>query len=199
MSLGPLARVAVVGTSCAGKSTLARALAAGINLPYFELDASYWGPNWTPVDARVFRRRVDELTSQPRWVCDGSYSMVRELIWTRADTVVWLNYSFPLVFARALRRTFKRCFTKTQLFTGNRESFRMSFLSRDSILLWVLRTHWARQREYPMTFAEPQHSHLQVVQLRTRLDSQRFLAEACRVTDGRSMPMGNRVDPLSVS
>jgi adenylate kinase family enzyme len=178
MALRRLTRVAVVGTSCAGKSTLTRALAAEIKVPYFELDASYWGPDWTPVDSRVFRRQVDELTSQPRWVCDGNYSMVRELIWTRADTIVWLNYSFPVVFARALRRTLKRCISKTPLFSGNHESFRMSFLSRDSILLWVLRTHWARQREYPTRFAEPQYSHLQVVQLRSQADARRFLAEA---------------------
>jgi hypothetical protein len=63
----------------------------------------------------------------------------------------------------------------------------MSFLSCDSILLWVLRTHWARQREYPMSFAEPQHSHLQVVQLRDREDARRFLAEANRVGTGGSL------------
>lgn len=188
MALGRLMRVAVVGTSCAGKSTLARALAAEIDVPHFELDASYWGPDWTPVDPEEFRRRVDDLTSQPCWVCDGNYSMVREFVWTRADTIVWLNYSFPLVFARALRRTIKRCISKTPLFSGNQESFRMSFLSRDSILLWVLRTHWVRRREYAMNFTEPQHSHLQVVQLRSRGDARRFLAEARRVSTGGTLP-----------
>jgi adenylate kinase family enzyme len=145
-------RVAVIGTSCSGKSTLAAALAAELDAPHIELDAHYWGPNWTPIDGAQFRQRIDEQTSQPRWVCDGNYSVIRDLVWRRADTIVWLNYSFPVVFGRALRRTISRCITRSTIFSGNRESFRMSFLSRDSILLWVVRTHHAHQREYPKRF-----------------------------------------------
>lgn len=185
-----LSRIAVVGTSCAGKSTLARALAAHLDAPHIELDAIYWGPNWTPIDATEFRSRVDDITSQPRWVCDGNYGTVRDLVWRRADTIVWLNYSFPLVLGRALRRTVKRCFSKASLFSGNRESFRMSFLSRDSILLWVLRTHWARQREYPEQFTEAQHSHLQVVELRTQAETRRFLVDARQAHAGIDLQYG---------
>jgi adenylate kinase family enzyme len=176
MAPSRMTRVAVVGTSCAGKSTLARALAAQLEVPYIELDAYYWGPNWTPIDAFEFRQRVEELTSQACWVCDGNYSMVRDLVWQRAETLVWLNYSFPLVFGRALRRTLKRCITKSPLFAGNRESFRLSFLSRESILLWVLRTHRAHQGEYPKQFAEARHAHLQIIELRSESDAKGLMA-----------------------
>jgi hypothetical protein len=127
------------------------------------------------MDGALFRQRIDEQTSQARWVCDGNYSLVRDLVWPRADTIVWLNYSFPLVFGRALRRTIARCITRSTIFSGNRESFRMSFLSRDSILLWVLRTHHAHRREYPKRFAEAEHSHLQIIELRRHSDAQRLL------------------------
>ena len=163
ITLNQLARVAVVGTSCAGKSTLARALADQLDSTHIELDANYWGPNWTPIDAEIFRRRIDELTSRPSWVCDGNYSMVRDLVWQRATAIVWLNYSLPMVFSRALQRTLKRCMRRSPLFAGNRETFRQSFLSRDSILLWVLQTHRSHQREYPKRFAEAAHAHLHVV------------------------------------
>jgi adenylate kinase family enzyme len=159
------ARVAVVGTSCSGKSTFAAKLAHRLDVPHIELDANYWGPNWTPIEAKQFRQRVDELTSQPGWVCDGNYSVVRDIVWQRATTVIWLNYSLPVVIGRAMRRTLKRCIYKVPLFAENRETFRLSFFSRDSILLWVLRTHRGHQREYPKRFAEPAHSHLQVVEL----------------------------------
>src|SRR5688572_31237686 len=115
-----LARVAIVGTSCAGKSTLAHSLATELDVPHIELDATYWGPNWTPVAAEQFRHRIDQLTAQPRWVCDGNYSVVRDLIWPRASAVVWLNYSFSLVFSRALRRTLTRCIRQAPLYSGNR-------------------------------------------------------------------------------
>jgi adenylate kinase family enzyme len=184
IALGQLMRVAVVGTSCSGKSTLARALAGQLEVPYSELDANYWGPHWTPIDAEEFRKRVDEITFQAGWVCDGNYSVVRDLVWRRADTIVWLNYSFPLVMGRALRRTLKRCITKSPLFAGNRESFRLSFMSRDSILLWVLRTHRVHQREYPKQFADARHSHLQVIELRSESDAKYLLATVQAAASG---------------
>ena len=39
-------RINVVGTSCSGKTTLARAIAGRLGLPYTELDALFWGPRW---------------------------------------------------------------------------------------------------------------------------------------------------------
>lgn len=175
-------RVAVVGTSCSGKSTFAAKLAHLLGIPHIELDANYWGPNWTPIDADQFRQRIDDLTSQPRWVCDGNYSVVRDIVWGRATSVVWLNYSLPVVFSRALRRTLKRCMYKVPLYAENRESFRQSFLSRDSILLWVLRTHRGHQREYPRRFAEGAYSHLQVVELWAESDAKRFLTTAHKMS-----------------
>ena len=174
-TLSQLARVAIVGTSCAGKSTLARALEDLLDTPRIELDANYWGANWTPIDGEIFRKQIEELTSRPRWICDGNYSIVRDLVWQRASAIVWLNYSLPVVFSRALRRTLKRCMCRSPLFAGNRETFRQSFLSRDSILLWVLRTHRRHQREYPKRFAEAVHTHLHVVELRSEADAKRFL------------------------
>jgi adenylate kinase family enzyme len=173
-----LARVAIVGTSCAGKSTLGHAFATRLNVPHIELDAQYWGPNWTPVPAEQFRKNVDALTSRSRWVCDGNYSVVRDIIWPCATMVVWLNYSFARVFGRGLRRTLQRCVSRSPMFGGNRETFRLSFLSRDSILLWLLKTHWRHQREYPRQFADPANGHLKIVELKNNSEADRFLDEA---------------------
>jgi adenylate kinase family enzyme len=173
-----LARVAVVGTSGAGKTTLARDLSVHLGAPHIELDEIYWGPNWTPNPLEQVRHDIDQRTSQPRWVCDGNYSVARDLIWPRATAVVWLNYSFPLVFTRALGRTFRRCISGTRLFGGNRETFRTSFFSRDSILLWQIRTHWRHRRDYPLQFAEEAHRHLRIVELRSEEAAKRFVSEA---------------------
>ena len=51
-------RINVVGTSCSGKTTLARDLARRLVLPHVEFDALFWGPNWTPVPTDVFRERL---------------------------------------------------------------------------------------------------------------------------------------------
>ena len=89
-------RIAVVGTSGSGKTTLAHRLAERLGIPHVELDALHWGPNWTPVAADLFRERVAQALSGEAWVVDGNYSRVRDIIWTRADTLVWLDYSWPV-------------------------------------------------------------------------------------------------------
>ncbi|MEO0407169.1 MAG: hypothetical protein AAF289_07460 [Cyanobacteria bacterium P01_A01_bin.135] len=64
-----------------------------------------------------------------------------------------------------MRRTLERSLTGEELWNGNRESLRLA-VSRDSILLWMLRTYWRRRREYPLLFERPEYGHLQVVRLR---------------------------------
>ncbi|MEO5698160.1 MAG: toxin [Burkholderiaceae bacterium] len=141
-------RILVIGSSCAGKSTFARALARASGLPWVELDQLFWGPNWTAKPLASFRALVGEVAAGERWVIDGNYSDVRDILWPRADLVVWLNYGFTLVLWRAVRRTVSRNITRGELWHGNRESFRRSFLSRESILVWVVKTFQKRRRQF---------------------------------------------------
>lgn len=161
-------RVAVVSSGPgAGKTTFARRLSRVIGAPHVEVDALFWGPNWTPVDRDLFRTRVAEAAARERWVLDGNYRAVRDLIWPRADTLVWLDYSLWRTFPRLLWRTLERWRDGAELWpgTGNRESFRLIFLSRDSILLWALRTYPGRRKRFESDLARPAHAHLRVARL----------------------------------
>jgi len=99
----------VVGTSCSGKTSLARAIASRLDLPHVELDALFWGPNWTPVPDDTFRARVADAVAGDQWVIDGGYSTIRSLIWERADTVVWLDYPMHLVLGRCVNQGRRIC------------------------------------------------------------------------------------------
>ena len=143
-----LARVAVVGTARAGKTTFARTLAGILGAPHIELDVIFWLPDWTPRDRDEFRALTEEAVSGDSWVVDGNYGVVRDIAWSRATAVIWLNYAFPLVFGRALRRTFQRVVSGEEAFSGCRASFRRSFLSRSSLLWWVITTYTRRRRQY---------------------------------------------------
>lgn len=65
-------RVIVVGTSGAGKRTLARQLAARYYLSHVELDRLFWKPDWQPRDYAEFCRLVQPALSGPRWIADGN-------------------------------------------------------------------------------------------------------------------------------
>jgi adenylate kinase family enzyme len=177
-----LKRVAVVGTSCSGKTTFAKDLAACLDAPHVELDAVFWGPDWRPAPDDEFRFAVSEALSGDRWVVDGNYSKVRDIIWPPATCVVWLNYPFRTVFRRALSRTTRRVFRREEIFSGNRETFRSAFLIRESILWWVITTHRKNKRRYGQLLDGSTFPHLRVVELRRSREAAEFLT-AVRATD----------------
>jgi len=164
MSIADHPRIVVVGTSCCGKTTLCRELAASLGRPHIELDQHYWGPSWTP--RPDFVHRVEQAIAAEEWIADGNYGKVRAAIWKRASAVVWLNYRFTLVLWRALWRTCFRISTQQELFGGNTETILQSFFHYDGIPWWVVRTFHRRQRELQLLFQEPGSANLELFELR---------------------------------
>jgi adenylate kinase family enzyme len=173
-------RVAIVGTTGSGKSTLASELAALLGAEHVELDALSHAPGWTQVPAEQMRAGLRELANTPRWVVDGNYvDKTRDILWPRADLIVWLDMPIALVLWRLVRRSVGRIVRRTELWHGNRETWRMLFGSR-SIVLWALRTHGRHRRELPPAFAEPAVRDVPVVRLRSRRAVAAWLAETGR-------------------
>ena len=183
-------RIVVVGTTCAGKTTLAQNLAQRLRLPHIELDALHWGPNWTPAPRETFRQAVAEALHGATWVTDGNYSKVQDIVWSRADTVIWLDYPFPVIFGRLIKRTFRRVVTRETLWNGNRESWRGVLLSRDSLLLWAVKTHNKRRRRFLRNFDDPAYAHLAVTRLRLPGKTRRWLDNL--VTSVHHKPPGHK-------
>ncbi len=168
-------RINVVGTSGSGKTTLAQRLSRQLGLPHVELDALYWGPNWTEPQPDVFRQQVSQALSVPRWVVDGNYSIVRDIIWGQADTIVWLDYPLSLVLWQITHRTVRRAARQEELWQGNREEWRRLF-SRESMIVWVLQTYRRRRRQYLALFANPAHAHLLKLRLRSPRHTEAWLS-----------------------
>jgi adenylate kinase family enzyme len=170
-------RVSVVGNSGSGKSTLARALAAGLGVPHVELDAIFHQPEWQPLPATDFRVRVDAATATGGWVVDGNYSAVRDLIWARADTVVWLDLPRRAVMRQVIWRTVRRAVLRAELWNGNRERWRNLF-ARDpdqSVVVWAWQRHSAYQTRYLAATTDPAWRHLTFVRIRSRADARQLL------------------------
>jgi adenylate kinase family enzyme len=169
-------RLAVVGTSCSGKTTLSSRIAHALQIPHVELDGLYWGPNWSAKPDQEFRQAVEAVVASEQWVIDGNYSKVRDIIWPRATHLVWLNYAFMEVFCRAISRTLKRIATKEKLFCDNRETLRLAVFDKDSIPWWVIRTHHRRQREYRKIIEDGLYPYLQILELRRSSDAEDLIS-----------------------
>ena len=102
-------RVAVVGNSGSGKTSLARRVASALACDHVELDGIHHQADWTPIDRDEMRAIVSARLASDGWVVDGNYgSFVQDLVFAHADTVVWLDLPRRVVMPRIVRRTLGR-------------------------------------------------------------------------------------------
>ena len=172
-------RVNVIGGSGSGKTTVGRELATRLGVPFVEIDQLHWDryPGWTLPPLDEFRLRVDEATRGDRWVIDGSYGKARDIVWSRADTVVWLDLPFGMMISRIVRRSLERMRSGERLWGIQKETFRATFFSRDSLLIFALRTQRRRARLYRDWLARPEYAHLGLVRLRSSSEIERWLSQ----------------------
>jgi dephospho-CoA kinase len=183
-------RVSVVGSTGTGKTTFARDLASVLDVPHIELDAIVWQPRWTLLPVDEFRARVAERVAAAGWVVDGNYggAGVRDIVWANADTIVWLDFSLPVIYRRLWARTIARIRDQRELWpgTGNRETIRGAFFSTESLFVWILRTYWRRRREYPALLDLPQYAHAERLRFRDPAEADRWLERQRAAAGGRS-------------
>ena len=167
-------RINIIGMTCAGKTTLARALAARTGVTHVELDALFWEPGWAPAPEAVFRARVAEALAADAWVADGGYQVARDIIWGRADTVVWLDYPLRVILPRFARRTVDRLRSGEEFWpgTGNRETLG-NVVRADGLLPFILRQHRGKRRRTRERLAA--RPDLYQVRLRTPREAARWL------------------------
>ncbi|MBX3283874.1 MAG: adenylate kinase [Actinobacteria bacterium] len=172
----------MVGISGAGKSTLARRLATRSDVPLLELDAVHHLPGWEPIGAEAFRAEVGRFVEQERWVVDGNYgAVVPDLVWGRADVVVWLDLPRRTVVRRVTWRSIGRVLRREELWNGNRETLR-SVLSPDpkrSVVRWAWVGHGPLRERYEAAMAEAgeRADGPRWVRLRSPADVDRYLAD----------------------
>lgn len=173
-------RVSVVGTSGSGKSTLARELAEILGVPHLELDAVHHQPGWAPLPTDEFRRIIAARAAAGGWVIDGNYGRVRDLVWARADTVVWLDLPKRTVMRQVVWRTLRRVALRRELWNGNRERWRnfLTWNPEQSVISWAWHKHAPDHAKYAAAAADPASAHLRFIRLASRRDIARFLDNA---------------------
>ena len=168
-------RVVVVGASGSGKSTLARELATRLAVPHIELDALHWGPDWTEVPKEIRRSRAEAVVAGDGWILCGNYSAVRDLVWPRADTLIWLDYPMGVVLGQVIRRSVRRCITKESLWSGNVETWRKTFFSDDSIIVWTWTSWRMQRRDFRKLFRSPAYRGMRKYRFRSPGQTRQWL------------------------
>ena len=172
-------RINIVGSSASGKTTFGRELAKALDIDFIEMDAIYWGKNWTEPTDEVFFQRLHNALQGDAWVLDGNYTRTLHIKWKNVDTVIWLDYGFIRTFMRSIRRALIRSITRKEIWpgTGNRESLYMSFLSKDSVVLWMLKQYGKTRVTYRQYMQSPEFEYVRFLRLSSPRDAESFINE----------------------
>ena len=184
----------VVGITGAGKTELGRQLASRLASEFVEVDALSIGPGWS--EPATFLSDVASFTSAPRWVADsyGAVPAARELMWSRATLIVWLDLRVPITTWRTLKRSLRRSWHREPLYGGNVETWR-SWLSGDHPLWWSVRAHANRRRIIKTLISHHRVAHVRLGSPRSTRDFLCYVSRlhhACRKSPSSS-PGSRRV------
>ena len=162
----------MIGNTGSGKTTVSRLVAQRLGVQHIELDQLFWKPGWVMPSAEEFRPIVEAALDPNGWVVDGNYrTRLGTMILDQADLVVWLDLPLRTKFRRIFRRTLRRIRSREVLWGSNVDTWRGAFLSRDSLFVWLLRTHFTTRRTLPELIARYPH-----VRLRSQREVARFIA-----------------------
>jgi len=163
-------RIVIWGATGAGKTTLARRLGKALDLEVVDLDEIRHANGWDSVGYDEFRTRLTAvLEAHPHgWVTVGSYSAISDVYLSRADTLIWLRLPWRVSFWRLLKRTVPRVIDGREIYEGSpaRESLRLSFFDRRSILWWSITQHRNTTRKFQRRI-EVLPPHVRVLELRS--------------------------------
>ena len=170
-----LKRIAVLGTTGAGKSHLAGRLSELLCAPHVEFDRYRFDPDWTMVSDEIYRDRLAEALKGDCWVADGNAPVARDIIWPRATMLVHLDYSISRVLWRLLLRTIRRVVTRQRLWNGNRERLRTQLFTGDSLFLYALKTHWKFRKAIDSDIRRSEYARLRVMRFHSPRETERWL------------------------
>ncbi|CAI3795572.1 adenylate kinase [Pseudarthrobacter sp. MM222] len=181
-SSGP-SRVIFYGVTGSGKSSAARAYALASGLPEYSADDDVgWLPGWQQPSTEAQRKVAQGIAAQDRWVLDSAYGVWRDLVVSRADLIVGLDYPRWLSLSRLIRRSVRRVVTRQPVCNGNVETL-ARLLAKDSNIAWHFRSFKRKRRVIRELHTDPNMPAVLV--FRRPRDLEAWLEQVAR--DGRGV------------
>ncbi len=113
-------RIAIIGTSGSGKTTLGKLIAKELKLPFVELDRIIFkGEEFEKPPVEVYRKMVESaMTDKDKWVIEGVFPKIADIVWVKADVLIWLDIPFKEI---------RKQHDKRAVETGKGPAFESSF------------------------------------------------------------------------
>ncbi|MFD4371823.1 adenylate kinase [Streptomyces sp. NPDC058486] len=175
-------KVALFGPPASGKSTIARRLSASLGVPHTDLDdVLFAGDEPLPLDA--FRAEAERVTREDAWVVEGNYSKLADVVWHRAEVLVWLDLPLSLVVRRIAYRSLRQLTGRDTSVQARRLTWKRAFFGRRSLLRTAIRKYSHNRPRYARQVAETAALGVRVVRLRSGREADAWLAR--QLDEGR--------------
>ena len=159
-------KIAVIGYTGSGKSSLAIRLAELYNCPLMHLDKVHFNADWQRRDRQQAYAEIDRFCDLPDWVIEGNYfSLGMDRRFAEADRILFLNCNRFRCLVQALARAYRfRGKQRDDLADGCHDRITPSFLA------WILfngrsgkwlEKYRSIERQYPEKFV-PLHTRAEI-------------------------------------
>jgi len=163
-------RISIIGIPGTGKTTLSNELSTRLKIPTYELDGIVWRDTGI-ASIEDFRSATDIITCCETWIVDGTYTKLRDLIWSRCDTVIWLDYSLSLIVWRITKRNIIRMVKRHKLWDGHYMTLSRGFFAADSVLRSAIRKWLNHRRKYEALLQQSEYSHVSILRFKKPKDT----------------------------
>jgi len=177
-------RILIWGNSCAGKSTLAERIAEQLRVPFVDLDALNWLPNWqglNDTDPARLEARMRKATEHDAWIVAGSYTeQAQRTFWPRLQTIIWLDLPMERLLYRVMIRSWQRWRSGELLWGTNYENFwdQLKLWNKDdSLIWWIVTNHYRKRRRTYEVVTDPRWAHIRFVRVATQSQASALLQE----------------------
>lgn len=121
-----------------------------------------------------------EITRTDGWIVEGNFSKLADVVWHRADTLVWLDFPLPLIVYRIVRRSLRQLAGRDDSAQARRLTWSTAFFSRRSLLRTAIRKYRTNRPRYARQVSETADLGVEIVRLRSPRDVQRWKKETAK-------------------
>lgn len=142
-------KIIILGSSCSGKTTLGKRLAILNHAKAIDLDDLNWLPGWKSRPTNEMIAILEKkIWGEKKWIISGNYRGTHSVTMPKATCVIWLDFRLSLILWRMVNRTLKRIISQEEICNGNKETFYGTFIDKDNLFSYTLRTYSRRKKQF---------------------------------------------------